>query len=112
MFADAPSDQLTNLQSANHGGGGQNVLFQDGSVRYQKTCTLADLNNDHLFLNTDGKQEAGRGRDDTVLGRSEATPGLRRRNRRRRNSKCRILAGTRNRRSPNNSCVRSVCTVC
>jgi hypothetical protein len=76
VLADAPSGELTNLQSANHGGCGQNVLRQDGSVKYQKSCTLAEFNNDHLFLNIDGKQEAGRGPHDTVLGPSEATPAI------------------------------------
>jgi hypothetical protein len=76
VLADAPSGELTNLQSDNHGGCGQNVLYQNGSVKYQKTCTLSDTSDDHLFLNIDGKQEAGRGPHDTVLGPSEATPGI------------------------------------
>jgi hypothetical protein len=75
VLADAPSDQCKNLQSANHGGCGQNVLYQDGSVCYEKKCTLSELDDDHLFLNDDGEEAAGLDRFDTVLGRSGATPG-------------------------------------
>lgn len=77
LLADAPSYTMANLQSANHGGYGQNVLRQDGSVGYQKTCTvLVPEGEDQLFLNNDDMPEAGRGRLDAVLVRSEATPGL------------------------------------
>lgn len=73
LLADSPN-YAANFQSDNHGGGGQNVLHQDGSVRYQITCTLPD-HDDHLFLNVEGVPEAGRGRFDAVLVRSEVTPG-------------------------------------
>ena len=75
LLADAPSLQLAEFKSANHGGGGQNVLYQDQSVRYQTDCTVPGLQ-DHLFLNTAGMPAAGRGQLDAVLGRSEATPGV------------------------------------
>ena len=75
VLADGPSEQLNNLRSANHGGCGQNVLYQDGSVRYQKTPTQPDVQRDELYLNDDGQEAAGLDRFDIVLGRSEATPG-------------------------------------
>lgn len=75
VLADAPSYQLPELTSVNHGGCGQNVLYQDQSVRYQKSCTLPERD-DHLFLNDDGQPAAGRGRLDTVLGSSDTRPGI------------------------------------
>jgi Protein of unknown function (DUF1559) len=75
LMADAPSFQLAGFKSANHRGCGQNVLYQDQSVHYQTTCTVPG-NGDHLFLNTAGIPAAGRGQQDTVLGRSELTPGI------------------------------------
>ena len=75
LMADAPSFQLAGFMSANHRGCGQNVLYQDQSVRYQTACTVPGME-DHLFLNTAGIPAAGRGPLDTVLGRSELTPGI------------------------------------
>jgi len=74
ILADEPSVHLANLRSANHGGCGQNVLNQDGSVRYDTTC-MSLGHQDNIYLNDDGQQAAGRGPDDVVLGPSEATPG-------------------------------------
>jgi hypothetical protein len=76
LLADAPSFQLAGFMSANHRGCGQNVLYQDQSVRYQTNCMVPGLNDDHLFLNSAGIPAAGRGRFDTVLARSETTPGV------------------------------------
>jgi hypothetical protein len=75
LLADAPSFQLAGFMSANHRGCGQNVLYQDQSVHYQTNCLVPGLN-DHLFLNTAGIPAAGQGRYDSVLGRSELTPGI------------------------------------
>jgi hypothetical protein len=58
--------------SPNHGGRGQNVLFQGGHVRFE---ILRSLGQDRdIFRNNQGLTAAGVGRDDTVLGPSEATP--------------------------------------
>jgi hypothetical protein len=77
LLSDAPSYKMADLQSANHGGCGQNVLHHDGSVGYQKSSTMpAPEGEDHLFLNVDGVPEAGQAKTDSVLGRSESTPGL------------------------------------
>lgn len=75
IVADAPSQQLGNQMSANHGGCSQNVLYQDGHVGYQKKCSLPEDQRDAIYLNNAGLEAAGLDRDDTVLGRSEATPG-------------------------------------
>ncbi|NOY41403.1 MAG: DUF1559 domain-containing protein [Planctomycetes bacterium] len=73
MLADTPSFSVAGFQSANHGGCGQNVLYQDLSVRYIKHC-LSQENVDHLYLNEDRKHAAGRHARDVVLGRSEVGP--------------------------------------
>jgi Protein of unknown function (DUF1559) len=73
MLADAPSFSVAGFQSANHGGCGQNVLYQDLSSRYCSNC-VTENRGDHLYLNANGKPAAGRNAQDTVLGLSEATP--------------------------------------
>jgi hypothetical protein len=75
LAADAPALDANGVRIANHGGYGQNVLYQDQSVRYQRDCRVPGRN-DHLFLNAVGMPAAGRGARDAVLGRSEATPGI------------------------------------
>ena len=75
VMADTPSEKNGNLTSANHGGCGQNVLYEDGHVCYQKRSTLPENQFDLIYLNDNGKEAAGVGRDDVVLGRSEVSPG-------------------------------------
>ncbi len=73
MLADAPSPAIAGFQSANHGGCGQNVTFQDLSCQYCKQCKCkAKL--DHWFLNDDGKVAPGLHPGDVVLAGSAATP--------------------------------------
>ncbi len=72
MLADAPSFSVDGFQSANHGGCGQNVIYQDLSCSYSNQCISAS--HDHLFLNANGQHAAGRNAHDAVLGRSEASP--------------------------------------
>jgi prepilin-type processing-associated H-X9-DG protein len=74
VLADAPCKKRDNLQSDHHCGG-QNVFFQDGHVKFQIQSTLPDSQHDAIYLNNAGEEAAGLGRNDTVLGRSEATPG-------------------------------------
>jgi hypothetical protein len=71
MLADAPSP-AAGFQSANHGGCGQNVLYQDLSCRYLSLCVSPE--GDHVFLNEEGQHAAGCNSQDCVLGRSEASP--------------------------------------
>lgn len=73
MLADAPSFSIAGFQSANHGGCGQNVLYQDLSSRYCGNC-VSENRGDHLFLNDQGRPAAGLSDHDAVLGRSEASP--------------------------------------
>lgn len=74
VLADAPCDKLGNM-SANHGEGGANVMYQDGHVGFQKQCDLEASQRGEIYLNDAGQAAAGLDRDDTVLGRSEVTPG-------------------------------------
>ncbi|MEM6331229.1 MAG: DUF1559 domain-containing protein [Planctomycetota bacterium] len=73
VLSDAPNPGSGRWQSSNHGGRGQNVLFQDGHVRYQVDCLLED---DNLFVNAHGNPAAGAGWDDAVLVPSDGTPGV------------------------------------
>ena len=74
MLADAPCKKQDNLQSDHHCGG-YNAFFQDGHVKLQMQSTLPDGQRDAIYVNDDGEEAAGLDRDDTVLGRSEVTPG-------------------------------------
>lgn len=72
LMADAPPcDGSAN--SANHGGVGQNVLFQDGHVRFV-TSRNVGVGGDDIFLNKGGRVAAGLDPMDAVLGCSAAKP--------------------------------------
>jgi prepilin-type processing-associated H-X9-DG protein len=58
--------------SLNHGGRGQNILFQDGHVTFTPSRFLGS---DDIFLNDKGHPGAGRGTRDNCLGQSTARPG-------------------------------------
>lgn len=74
LLGDAPKRGCTvSYVSQNHGTCGQNVLFQDGSVRFVSGC-WAPEREDHLYLNDAGEVAAGRRPQDAVLAPSEATP--------------------------------------
>ena len=73
LLADAPSFSVAGFQSANHGGYGQNVLYQDFSIRYKRQC-LDNDRKDHMFLNADEQHAPGRNIQDVVLLRSEVVP--------------------------------------
>jgi prepilin-type processing-associated H-X9-DG protein len=66
-------DSLTQRNSANHGGEGQNVLYLDGHVEW-RTSRNAGINGDDIFVNWDNKVLAGMSREDTVLGSGDASP--------------------------------------
>ena len=68
---------MPQLNSRNHGGKGQNVLFTDGTVIFLTTrffkpgiCGKAD----DIYLNLDGQIRAGKGPYDAVLGPSGSRP--------------------------------------
>jgi hypothetical protein len=75
LLSDAPSAAVAGYRSANHGGCGQNVIFQDLSCRYSQLADQLD-GGDHWHLNDDGQPAAGVNAQDIVLGPSEATPLL------------------------------------
>ena len=77
LLADAPSLHLKDRQSANHGGRGQNVLFEDGHVEYLKHCRPSEAA-DNVYLSDRGYVEAGRHWNDAVIGNSWARPVLHR----------------------------------
>ena len=61
-------------QSANHGGRGQNVLFEDGSIRFIRHVPDPPHLPDDPFHNLDGEVAAGRAFDDAVIGASSDRP--------------------------------------
>lgn len=73
ILADAPSFDARGPRIVNHNGCGNNVLFADGRVRFQRIMFIAGLD-DSLFLNTLNEAAAGQGEDDIVLGVPMATP--------------------------------------
>ena len=59
--------------SLNHGGGGQNVLYIGGNVRYVTTRTVG-IGGDDIYVNLHQRVLAGVTPSDTVLGASDASP--------------------------------------
>lgn len=76
IMADAPSAEFGQRRSINHGGRGENVLLEDGHIRFMIGCA-ADRLLDDPFRNRRGNVEAGVDRDDAVIGPSSAAPFLR-----------------------------------
>jgi prepilin-type processing-associated H-X9-DG protein len=74
VFADAPGGEDGEPMSPNHCGRVVQVAFADGSVRTLTSVNLPGLNDD-MYHNDLGKVAAGLGPMDTVLGRSNVTPG-------------------------------------
>ena len=72
LMADAPGEP-TGERSPNHGGAGQNVLFEDFHVTWLKQCRLSGCG-DHIYINGLGYVGAGIGPDDAVIGHSSARP--------------------------------------
>jgi hypothetical protein len=76
IMADAPSLNTEGRRSLNHGGCGQNVLYEDGHVKYVTNC-MQEENADHLYLNDDGLMAAGVHEQDSTIGSSQSSPLLR-----------------------------------
>ncbi len=72
LLCDAPAPSCVKQMSPHHTAG-QNILFQDGSIKFQTSCQ-SPCRQDHLFLNHDGQVAAGQSWQDAVLVRSEVTP--------------------------------------
>lgn len=77
VAADAPSLHLAGRQSANHGGCGQNVLYEDGHVQFVSRCRPVD-SSDELYLSDRGFVEAGRHWNDSVVADSASRPVIQR----------------------------------
>lgn len=75
LLSDAPSLAIAGYQRANHGGCGQNVLFQDLSCRFSRQ-TQAQIDSGHWYLNDEGRPTAGLHEADVVLAPSDAVPVL------------------------------------
>lgn len=73
LLADSPSSQNGGRQSLNHEGRGQNVLYEDGHVQFQRTATAAGCQDD-IYHNDLGIIGAGQHINDAVVARSDARP--------------------------------------
>ena len=73
LLTDAPSDSQPNRQSANHGGRGQNVLYEDGHIKFIRSLPSPQLP-DHPFYNLNGRVGAGLNINDHVIGASGDRP--------------------------------------
>ena len=73
IMSDAPSDDGPRHATQNHDGKGQNVLHEDGHVKFIRSARLHRLEED-FFTNDDGKVEAGKHEDDSVIAPSEVPP--------------------------------------
>lgn len=74
IMADAPASEAP-FHSLNHGGCGQNVLFEDGHVQYLTTCKAHGFT-DNIFLNDEGEPKVGVHMHDAVIGASHSKPLL------------------------------------
>jgi hypothetical protein len=74
IFCDAPSADGSGM-SPNHGNTIIQVLFSDGHLA-SLTSTKVNGGHDDMFANIAGKVAAGYGREDVVLGPSQATPNI------------------------------------
>ena len=75
VLADVPSETEHGRQSLNHGGRGQNVLHDDGSVGFYETSRPHDRADD-FFVNDRGMVAPGNHCNDAVLAPSDALPLL------------------------------------
>lgn len=73
IVADSPSHEFSERRSTNHGARGQNVLFEDMSVRFVTSCSLGELD-DSYYLNRRGQPLAGLDVHDCVVGKSDTPP--------------------------------------
>lgn len=73
IMADAPSNNLPERQSANHGGLGQNVLFEDGHVEFAATSQPTE-GADDIFANDDHVVALGVHCNDSVIAPSGTAP--------------------------------------
>jgi hypothetical protein len=73
ILSDAPLENLRNASIGTHGRG-QNVLFEDGHVRFLATRKRPGRRTDDLFFNDRGYIRAGLHAEDSVLAPSPISP--------------------------------------
>ncbi len=73
MVGDAPVEYLGQFSSMNHGMAGQNLCYEDGSVRLVSNEVLQQSSDDP-FRNRTNQIQAGTDINDSVVGPSEASP--------------------------------------
>jgi len=73
LLSDRPSLHMPEFQTVNHSGRGQNVLFEDGHVRFLES-PKAPYSSNHLFTNDEGRIAPGTHKDDSVIVSSTAYP--------------------------------------
>ena len=73
IMADAPREERPDRQSADHGGRGQNVLFEDGHVDFLTSSQPSGWSDD-IFANDRNQVAAGVHRDDSVIVSSGVAP--------------------------------------
>jgi hypothetical protein len=73
LLSDAPSDKHPGRLSLNHAGRGQNVLYEDGHIKFIPTFP-SPLLRDDPFYNLQRRVAAGLNCDDHVLGASSDRP--------------------------------------
>lgn len=68
LVADSPCQSYGDRQSSNHGGRGQNVLFEDGHVVFKPECRFSEGSRaDDIFRNDEGQVAAGTHVNDSVI---------------------------------------------
>jgi hypothetical protein len=72
MLADAPATFRPQRQTKNHNGRGQNIMYDDGSIKF--VVNISDELADDPYLNRSGIVAAGLDCTDAVLGESNAKP--------------------------------------
>lgn len=79
IMADTPSYLLEGRASKNHGGQGQNLLFEDGGIRFSRQASVG-FPADSIFENRNGLIAAGTDVNDSVIGSSNVSawisPGI------------------------------------
>ncbi|ADB16999.1 hypothetical protein Psta_2329 [Pirellula staleyi DSM 6068] len=73
LLGDAPCDSQPGRRSSNHGGRGQNVLYEDGHIAFI-SCHDCDSLPDDPFHNHQGAVAAGTDPNDSVLGHGFDSP--------------------------------------
>jgi len=75
IMADTPNYALAARVSSNHGGSGQNMLFEDGSIRFSQSPSVGTAG-DSIFVNRNGLVAAGTDVHDSVIGASNVSAWL------------------------------------